>query len=121
MGEIKDREILASFSLRTGLAIVFFYAASSAFLNPTSWQGFIPQFISDVISPGIFLNIHSAAEIILGIWLLSNKKTFYAAAISALFMLAIVVFNVGALDILFRDIAIFFAAIALAVLSYNNK
>ena len=117
----KDREILVSFCLRSGLATVFFYAAISAFLDPTSWQGFIPQFVQNIIDPKAFLHLHSAGEIILGLWLLSNKKTFYASVLAALSMLAIVVFNIGALDIIFRDVAILLSAVALAVLSYNRN
>jgi len=115
------REVLVSFFLRSGLAIVFFYAATSAYLNPQDWIGFIPQFVRNIIDPTLFLHIHSAAEVILGLWLLSDKKTVYAASISALSIFTIIIFNPGALDIIFRDVAILFAAIALAILSYKNK
>lgn len=116
-----DNEVLISFFLRAGLAVVFLYAAISALLNPQNWVGFIPQFIGNIIPPLIFLKIHSIAEIILGLWLISNKKVFYAAVLSALSMFAIVVFNTGSLDIVFRDIAILFSAIALAILTYNKR
>jgi len=52
---------------------------------------------------------------------LSDKKTVYAALISALSIFTIIIFNPWALDIIFRDVAILFAAIALAILSYKNK
>ncbi len=117
----KDRYFFTSFFLRVGLAIVFFYASISAFLNPLAWVGFIPLFVKAIIPANIFLYIHSTAELILGLWLLSNKKVFYASLISALALLAIVVFNITALDIIFRDIAILFAALALAALSYKNR
>ena len=117
----RDREVLVSFSLRIGLAVVFFYAAIAAFLDPNSWIGFIPLFVRSIIGPLTFLHIHSFAEIVLGLWLLSNKKTFYAAILSALAIVSILIFNVGALDIIFRDVAIFFMAVALSILSYKNR
>lgn len=115
------RNMLVSFLLRSGLAIVFLYAAISAFLNPLAWVGFIPNFVKNIIPALLFLKIHSAAEIILALWLLSNKKTFYAAVVSALAMLSIVIFNITALEIVFRDIAILFGALALAVLTYSKE
>ena len=117
----EDKEILVSFILRSGLAIVFLYASISATLNPNAWIGFIPQFITKVIPANIFLWIYSSGEFILAAWLLSSKKTFYAAIASVILMLAIIMFNITALDIIFRDIAIMLSSIALAVLSYGEK
>lgn len=118
---LNSKEALVSFSLRIGLAVVFFYAAISAFLNPTAWVGFVPAFVSVIIPAKTFLLLHSLAEIVLALWLLSNKQIFYASIISAAEMVAVVIFNIGALDIIFRDIAIFFSAVALAVLTYEKR
>ena len=43
------------------------------------------------------------------------------AILSALAMFVIVVSNLGSLDVVFRDIAILFMAIALAILSYKRR
>ena len=112
-----DKDALVSFILRAGLAVVFFYAAVAAFLDPTSWIGFIPPWLRKIIPTGTFLVMHSIYQLILGFWLLSNKKTFYAAVLSAFTILAIISFNIGALDIVFRDITILLSAVALAVLA----
>ena len=69
----------------------------------------------------IFLPIFSVYEIALGLWLLSNKKTFYAAILSALTMAGIVIFNLQGMNVVFRDVTIFFAAAALAVLTKDNQ
>lgn len=118
---IVNKDLLISFILRAGLAIVFFYAAIAAFLDPSSWVGFIPLWIRNVFPERIFLYIHSVYNISLGLWLLSNKKIFYASILSALTMLAIVISNIGSLDILFRDVAILLSAVALAVLSKSQN
>lgn len=112
-----DKDLLVSFILRSGLAVVFFYAAIAAFLDPNSWVGFIPSWIKTIIPGRIFLILYSIYELVLGVWLLSNKKTYYAAVLSAITMFAIIIFNIGVLDILFRDIAILLSAVALAVLA----
>jgi hypothetical protein len=116
----KDREVLVSFFLRAGLAIVFLYAAISAFLNPLAWVGYIPAFVQAIIPAKIFLYVHSIFNMALSLWLLSNRRTFYASVIASLALLSIIAFNYTALDIVFRDVAILFAAIALAILSFNK-
>ena len=112
---------LALLFLRLGICITLFYAAISAFLNPTSWIGFIPVWTGSIIDGNTFLHIHSIFNIFLGFWLLSNKKVFYPSIIVFLLTLFIILFNLGALDILFRDIAILFSSIALAILAYKDK
>ncbi|MEK6850297.1 MAG: hypothetical protein AABX85_01850 [Nanoarchaeota archaeon] len=118
--KIEDRYYFASFLLRIGLAIVFLYAGIAAFLSPDGWVGFVPGFVSNVISPYYFLHIHSIFNILLALWLISNKKVFYASIISSCALIAIILFNYTALDIVFRDISILFAAIALSVISYKK-
>lgn len=119
--ERNNREALVSIFLRWGLAVAFLYASISAFLTPENWIAFIPQFIKAIIPARTFLHIHSIGEMILALWLLSNKKIFYAATLSALALLAIIVFNTTQLDIVFRDTAILFMAIALGILYYKKE
>ncbi|MEK6844970.1 MAG: hypothetical protein AABX44_01815 [Nanoarchaeota archaeon] len=111
------RELLISFLLRAGLAIAFFYAGISSFLNPTSWIGFVPNFIGAIISKEIFLMIFSGYQILLGIGLLFDYKTFTLAILSSATLFSILFVNIINLEILFRDIAILFMALALAALS----
>lgn len=114
---IVDKDALISFILRVGLAVVFFYAAVAAFLDPLSWIGFIPLWMRNIIPESIFLAAFSIYQLVLGLWLLSNKRIYYAAFLSVITMLAIIFFDIGALDIVFRDITILLSAIALAVLA----
>ncbi len=116
-----NKEVLVSIFLRIGLAVVFLYAAVSSMLEPQNWIGFIPDFIKSIIPADIFLVLFSVYEFLLSLWLLSGRKGFYSAILSALTLAAIIFFNFTVLEIVFRDIAIFFAAIALAILSYKNK
>ena len=109
---------MASIFLRIGLAIVFLYAAIASFIEPAVWIGYLPAFVASTSFAGLLLKIFSVVEILLSLWLLSGKKTFFAAAFSALMLAGIISSNLGSLDIIFRDFAIFFAALALAALSY---
>ena len=112
---------LVSFFLRAGLAIVFLYAAVASFLDPTSWIGFFPEWLRALFPATILRYLFSTYEIVLALWLLKGKQTFYAASLAALTLFSIIIFNTGALDIVFRDVAIFFSALGLVALSYERK
>ncbi|MEK6834735.1 MAG: hypothetical protein AABX61_00545 [Nanoarchaeota archaeon] len=106
-----------SFFLRFGIAFSFLYAAVSSFLNPNAWIGFFPIFLKDLIPNDILLILFSIFEIILALWLISNKAIFYASILASFTLLGIIIFNFSSFDIVFRDVTILFAAIALAFLS----
>ena len=117
----KDERYLVCLFLRIGIAFTFLYAAISSFLNPGAWIGFFPGFATAIISANILLPVFSIYEIFLALWLFSNKKIYYAAIVSAITIFSVVIFNIGALDIVFRDIAILFSAIALAILTKKDS
>lgn len=104
--------------LRGGLAFTFLYAAFSSFAAPVNWIGFFPAFVFDLgVSKELVLGAFSLYEIGLGLWLLWGKKVIYAALLSAATLFGIVFFNLGAMDIVFRDAGLLFAALALIRLS----
>ena len=117
----KEKIFWISFFLRFGLAFVFVYAGISAFINPQNWIGFVPTFIGNFITRGFVLMGFSILEIILGIGLLFNYKTYYLSIISMIFLGVIMLPNTLILDIIFRDVAIFLMALTLMVLSKKNK
>ncbi len=107
----------ASLILRIGLAFAFSYAAISGFIYPEVWVGWLPE----VVRSTGWLTLFGIGEIAIGLWLLSGYKTFYSAVLSAGMLLGIVVFNLSAMDVVFRDISLAFAAIALALLSNHEE
>lgn len=68
----------------------------------------------------ILLTLFSVYEIILALWLLIGKQLFYAGLLSAATLIGIAAFNLGAIDIVFRDISLALSALALAVLTRNK-
>ena len=116
MAKKHDKRILVSFFLRAGLAFVFFYAGIASLLFPQNWIGFFPSFLR----VSWILILFSVFEIILGFWLLSNKRVFYASLVSAIGLFFIIIFNLTLFDLVFRDVGLFFIAIALAILSHKT-
>ena len=112
-----SREKLAALFLRIGLAFVFGYAAISALVLPEAWIGYYPEFMRGIVPDKILLAFHSIAEIILAVWLLSGKKVFYAAVLSALWILGIILGTLDVFLVTFRDVTILFSAAALASLT----
>ncbi len=114
------KERVVSFLLRIGLASVFGYASIAAFFDPSSWVGYFPGFARDIIPEGALLAAFSIGELILSAWLLWGKYIFFAGVLSAIAALGILLANLSLFDIVFRDIAIFFAGIALAYLGTDD-
>ena len=110
------KPLLASFLLRIGIASVFLYAAVASFLDPASWIGYLPSFLREMFGATLLLTLFSLYQIGLALWLLSGFRAYRAALLASITMLAILIANSGALDIVFRDIAILFATAALAAL-----
>lgn len=102
---------LVSWFLRIGLAFVFLYAGIAAFVEPEVWMGYLPM----LIQHGAILEAFSIIEILLALSLLSGKFLRYASSLAALMLAGIIITNLSVMDIVFRDIGIFFSAVALAI------
>ena len=103
--------------LRIGVAFAFAYAAIAGFINPTAWVGFFPPFLKELAPANVVVGVWGVLEMLLALALLFVQRVFVPATIAAVLLLGITVFNVGAFDIVFRDVSIALAAIALALLS----
>ena len=102
------------FLLRVGLAFAFGYVAIGAFIDPQSWIGFYPSVFADSIPSNIFMPIFGIAELLLAAWLISGFKMQLAGASAAVALFGIAAFNTSQMDIVFRDVSLAFAALALA-------
>lgn len=115
----------AELLLRVALAFSFFYAAVSSFFNPTSWLGFFPSWILALFSPALsslqVLYAFSALEVALGLWLLSGLYLVSAGVLSAVLLVGVVAFNIGAMEIVFRDLSLAIASLALVSLVADKE
>lgn len=107
--------------LRVSIASVFLYAAVATTLQPDVWIWYMPALLRDHFPHQLLLGGFSFYEVVLSLWVLSGKQTFYAASLASLTLIGIIVANLQVLDVVFRDFAIFFASTALAVGSYEPK
>ena len=111
--------------LRLGLAFTLLYAAWSSFQHPLNWIGFLPSWLTSFIpfqvKPQDFLMAFSVFQVGLALLLLLGKYLVPVSLVVSALLLSIIWFNLGAMDILFRDIGLFFAALALALLARKAK
>lgn len=112
---------IVSLVLRLGLAFAFLYVAFASFVDPTSWIGFFPPFLRGLIPDNILLVSFSIYELLLGAWLVWGRAAFFSGVLSALTLAGIVLTNLAEMDIVFRDVSIFSAAVALAILHYHKS
>jgi len=109
-------EKLAHLTLRLGIAFAFLYPPFAALSDPSSWIGYFPQFIRDLpINTVLLLHTFGVVEVVIALWLISGWKVRYPALLAALMLAAIVIFNTNQFGLLFRDLAIAVAAVALAL------
>ncbi len=101
--------------LRLALAFAFLYPAYGFWTNPNDWLGYIPAFVRNVgFSQNILLMLIAGFHLISALWILSGWRIFIPSIAAAVFLLSVVYFNSNQLDILFRDISLALAVLALA-------
>ncbi|MEJ0053902.1 MAG: DoxX family membrane protein [bacterium] len=111
-----DRERAAHLILRLGVAFSFLYPPFAAIGDPFSWIGYFPQFVQALpVDTTLLLHAFGAAEVVIALWLISGWKVRYPAILAALMLLAIVAFNLNQFEVLFRDLSIAAAALAIAL------
>ena len=109
-----NRQTAAPLLLRTGLVVAFGYAAISSLVSPNDWAGYLPSILTSHISATLLLHVFSVYELLLVAALLSGVYLRYVALLCAATLGGIVLSNLSLLPIVFRDIALFFSALALA-------
>lgn len=116
-----NNEKIALLLLRLAVAFSFLYPPLSALIEPYSWLGYIPAFARGFVDDLLLLHAFGVVEVVVALWILSGWKIFYPSLAAAAALLVIVVVNPQEFPILFRDLSIAAAALALALLSRKNS
>jgi hypothetical protein len=110
-----------SLVLRIAIAFAFLFVAQAALRDPISWIGYAPSFVQNLFPENILAILLALAHIVIGVWILSGWKVFIPSILAAVFLLSIVLFNFSQIDILFRDISLALASVALAIMHRPEK
>jgi uncharacterized membrane protein YphA (DoxX/SURF4 family) len=111
----------AALVLRLGLAFIFAYAGIASFFQPLEWTGYLPSFITNVVSATVAVQLMALIEVALAVWLVSGVCLFYAAIASTVLLAGITAVNINLLVITFRDVGLVCAALALVLLTRKRK
>lgn len=124
MTKAKSDQVL-SLMLRIGLAFTFAYAGIDAIREPAVWAAFLPPIAFKYAPMNLVLDGFSISQLVLTIALLWKKSSFYAAAVSATTLAGITISSLimdpSSILIVFRDIGLFFASIALMFAEIPQK
>ncbi len=100
--------------LRAGLSFVFLYAATASFQHPTTFARYSPSFLPEDWAAGL-LPAFAVFELLLALSLLTPRLTYAASLLAAATLVGIMAANVDAFEVLFRNVAIACAALALGL------
>lgn len=118
--------------LRIAVAFAFLYPSIDALFDPASWLGYFPGIVTQAfhivsiplkLSDMVLLHGFGILEVLLALWVLFGKRVRIPALLMALILFIIVGFNLDAsnFSVLFRDVSIAFAALALAFFRSAEK
>jgi len=105
---------IADLLLRGAVAFAFLYPPINAWSDPQAWIGYFPQFTEGILPEMTLLHVFGVVEIVLALWILSGWKIFFPSLVAAAMLGAIVSLNTSEFQVLFRDVSIALAALALA-------
>lgn len=104
-----------------GLAFSFLYAGIAGIVEPSNWIGYFPPFLRDLLSDNTLLWSWGLFEIVVGFWILSGKHIFIPSLLASLSLIGLIATNLGAMDIIFRDISILAISVALTIENWPDK
>jgi uncharacterized membrane protein YphA (DoxX/SURF4 family) len=108
---------VAEWLVRATVAFAFLYPPFDALTDPYAWIGYFPAFLTDFVAPHGVLLLHAfgIVEVALAVWIIVGRRIRIPALMCAGLLIFIIAFNLQQFPVLFRDLAIVFAALALTV------
>lgn len=98
--------------LRISLSLVFLFFGISQIYNPALWTGFVPSFVSSIITPGTAILINGFVEIFFGLLLIFGLYTRFSSLILGLHLFGIA-FSIGFNPLGIRDFGLALATLSI--------
>ncbi len=122
------KKIHAEFPLRVGLGFMYLYSSYDIFYHTQNWKGYIPEWFFHLVVPvmsiDLYLKIQAVGEFAIGLlffaWFLGKWGVRVAAILSSVEMAAILLM-VGIDNIIFRDLGLLGASLALLIISFQER
>ena len=120
-GRDRSQTVVATWFLRAGLAFVFLYAAAATLVDPVAASTYFPDVAPPDMVIDVLLPSFAAYEVLLAAALVTKRFTFPASVLATVTLVGIMVVNADAFGVLFRNVAIACAALALAIQSRAER
>jgi len=111
----------ADILLRFGVAFAFLFPAVNALFDPVSWFAYFPSYLRGLAPEPVLLHGFGLLEVIVALWILSGKNIFWPCMAATLILLVIILTSFGDFQVLFRDLSIAAAALALGLMHWPKK
>ena len=98
--------------VRIGISLVFLWFGANQLLYPANWIGWVPTFVSAIVSAGKVVFLNGIFEVIFGLLLLFGIYTRLVSLLLALHLLSIAL-PVGINEIGVRDFGLFMATLSI--------
>ena len=119
-------KIKPEWPLRLGLGLTYLYSAYDIFYNPALWKTYLPpwfaRFLLPIIPLELYLRLQALGEFAIALLFIawfSGRRGLQIASILATMEIAAILIFVGVDRILFRDIGVLGAAVALVIISFQ--
>lgn len=112
---------ISLFLVRFGVAFAFIYVAFSMRINPDSWIGYYPDFVLNNIPVNLLLWASTIGHTVIGLWILLSRRICIPASLASLALIGIIASNLGSMDVIFRDVTILCASLALAIEGWHHE
>ncbi len=112
-----EKEKIRKWLAAMAVSFIFVVFGVWELINPQSWLGFVPSFLSTLSFVVVLIRIHGIVLAILGLWFIWGKHIRVASILGVLIMLDIVVnlfISSGWSDLLVRDIGIMIFVLSFA-------
>ena len=122
------KKINPEWPLRLGLGLMYLYSSYDIFYNTEIWKSYVPPWFFHLITPimplGLYLKIQSVGEFIMALLFLawfSGRRGLQIVSALATFEMAGILLSSKLHNIIFRDIGLLGASIALLIIAFQQS
>ena len=105
--------------LRLSISVVFLWFGLNQLFNFSDWVGFVPVFLTSILSAKILVMINGSLELILGLFMLSGLYLRFSSFILAIHLFFISL-SLGYTALAVRDFGLAFATLAIFFLGPDD-
>jgi len=105
--------------LRLSLAVVFLWFGLNQLFSFSAWEGYVPVFLTSIISAKILVMVNGSLELVLGLFLLTGLYVRFSSFVLGIHLFFISL-SLGYTALAVRDFGLAFATLAIFFLGPDD-